>query len=218
MADNEDEAPSWLSEDPTPKSSEKPKSSQMYEESPKPSQDLSPRSTPSASSPTPSDSANEEDDSKLASVIMSMRLLNLGMAAAMITHAILTLLRFASLGQFVLAMYAICSGCLICLLETQLKFIRTPIAINFGFLFDPALRFMYYIIIASLEWSFCDLLGKIVAGVIVGAAIYNTFVMFKFPKYRKKRDELAKLEDSRIQQKIRKKVQEEATAAMFTGK
>ena len=59
MADNEDEAPSWLSEDPKPKSSGKPKSSQMYEESPKPSQDLSPRSTPSASSPTPSDSASK---------------------------------------------------------------------------------------------------------------------------------------------------------------
>ena len=77
---------------------------------------------------------------------------------------------------------------------------------------------MFYLIIASLEWSFGDLFGKAVAGIIVGTACYNTVVMFKFPKYRKKRDELAKEEDGRIQQKIRKRVQQEATAAMFTGK
>lgn len=123
---------------------------------------------------------------------------------------ILALLSFPPIGQFVLAFYAVSAGCLICCLETQLKFVRTPIAINFGFLFDPSLRFLFYIIMASLEWSFGNLFGKIVAGVILGAGLYNSFVMFKYPKYRQKRDALAKEEDDRIQQKIRSRVATEA--------
>lgn len=63
---------------------------------------------------------------------------------------------------------------------------------------------------ASLEWSFGNLFGKIVAGVILGAGLYNSFVMFKYPKYRQKRDALAKEEDDRIQQKIRSRVATEA--------
>jgi len=225
MASGEDEAPSWLSAAaaPTPTPTPTPAYEPSVPVAPatsitEPSSGLAPRPT-APPNPVSLETSSAEDESKLKNVIFSMRLFNLGVAASMITHAVLTVLTIPSLAQFVLAFYAISSGCLICSLESQLSFIRTPIAVNFGFLFDPPLRFLFYMIMASLEWSFGDLMGKIVAGVIFGCALYNTFVMFKFPKYRKKRDELAKLEDARIQQKIRSKVmaeaQKSATASIF---
>ncbi len=37
-----------------------------------------------------------------------------------------------------------CGGVLVCCLETQLKFVRTIIAMNFGFLFNLVYRFLFY--------------------------------------------------------------------------
>jgi len=209
---DEDAAPAWLSDTPAPAPAPTPPAPAPSKKSVPTSNDnaastLAPRP---AADTTSSPLTEEEEDAKLKGVIMSMRLLNLGVSAAMMTQAILALLSFPPIGQFVLAFYAVSAGCLICCLETQLKFVRTPIAINFGFLFDPSLRFLFYIIMASLEWSFGNLFGKIVAGVILGAGLYNSFVMFKYPKYRQKRDALAKEEDDRIQQKIRSRVATEA--------
>jgi len=209
MADD-DAAPAWLSDTPAPAPTPTPTPTPPAPTSnDNAASTLAPRPAPATTSST-SALTEEEEDTKLKAVIMSMRLLNLGVSATMMVHAVVALIQFPPIGQFVLAFYAISASCLICCLETQLKFVRTPIAINFGFLFDPSLRFLFYVIMASLEWSFGNLFGKIVAAVILGAALYNTFVMFKYPKYRKKRDELAKEEDERIQQKIRSRVATEA--------
>jgi hypothetical protein len=51
----------------------------------------------------------------------------------------------------------------------------------------------------------------------VGLALYNTFVLIKYPAYRKLRDDIAKEEDARINTAIRDKVRKEATASMFTS-
>ncbi len=123
---------------------------------------------------------------------------------------------FVTIPQYwVLGVYSYCGGCLICLLETQLSFIRTPIALNFGFLFHPLTRFLYYIFLATVCWSLNDLFGRICAGCLVAIALYNTFVLIRYPAYRKMRDRLAKEEDEKINAALRDRVRKEAAAAAF---
>ena len=156
---------------------------------------------------------------QLKGIILFTRLLNLGTAVAVITHGILKIVNvFKSPQIWILGLYSCCGGCLICCLESQLKMfgIRTAISMNFGFLFNPTFRFLYYIMLATLCWSLEDLFGKILAGVLVGVAVYNTFVLIKFPAYRKLRDELAKEEDKRIEGKIRENARQQAIKQMFS--
>jgi hypothetical protein len=91
---------------------------------------------------------------------------------------------------FVLAFYATVGGILICCLETQLKFLRVMIAVNFGFLFSSFFRFLYYMLLAAICWSYKSLLGKIVAIAIIATAFLNTYVLCRYPSYRKIREKV----------------------------
>jgi hypothetical protein len=111
---------------------------------------------------------------------------------------------------FVLAIYAICGALLICCLETQLKFLRVMIAVNFGFLFNSVLRFLFYLILASVCWSYNNLMGKILASCVAGVALFNTYVLCRYPSYRKIRERIAEEEDKRIETRISKEVKKQA--------
>jgi COPI associated protein len=111
---------------------------------------------------------------------------------------------------FVLAVYATCGGLLICCLETQLKFLRVMIAVNFGFLFNSIWRFMFYLLLGSIAWSFGKLFGKVVAAVFGGMAIFNTYVLCRYPSYRRMREKIAEEEDKRIEARISKEVKKQA--------
>jgi len=115
-----------------------------------------------------------------------------------------------------LAAYSTCGGCLICCLETQLKFIRTSIAMNFGFLFHALFRFLFYMLIASVCFAFRGIMGYIVGGCLVWVAFWNTYVLIKYPAYRGLRDKLAEEEDKRIEGKMREQIRTEATKQMFS--
>jgi hypothetical protein len=153
---------------------------------------------------------------QLRGVILFSRILNLGVSIAVITHSVLIFVSFTANPKYwVLGLYSTCGGCLICCLETQLKYFRTAIAMNFGFLFNPMFRFIYYFLMATVCLSFGDLFGKILAGALVGTACYNTFIMIKYPAYRQMRDKLAKEEDIRIEKKMKENVRKQATQQMF---
>lgn len=111
---------------------------------------------------------------------------------------------------FILSIYATCGGLLICCLETQLKFLRVIIAINFGFLFNFFWRFLFYLLLASVTWSYNALIGQIMAGVLVGVAIFNTYILCRYPSYRKIRERIAEEEDKRIEARISKEVKKQA--------
>ena len=115
-----------------------------------------------------------------------------------------------AISAFVLAIYATCGGILICCLETQLKFLRVMIAVNFGFLFNSLWRFAFYLLLASVAWSFDNLFGKIVAGCLGGVAVFNTYVLCRYPTYRKLREQIAEEEDRRIEARISKEVKKQA--------
>ena len=136
-----------------------------------------------------------------------------------ITHPPLFLQILTMIGNFnpsvaVLAIYATCGGLLICCLETQLKFLRVIIAVNFGFLFNSVWRFLFYLLLASVCWSYDELFGKIVAGCLVGCAVFNTWVLCRYPAYRAMREKIAEEEDKRIEARIGKEVKRQALRQM----
>lgn len=67
-------------------------------------------------------------------------------------------------------------------------------------------------------WSANNIFGKICAGFLVAIAFYNTYVLIRYPSYRKLRDQLAQEEDKKFNDALAAKVKKEATAAMFTKK
>jgi hypothetical protein len=123
---------------------------------------------------------------------------------------ILLMASLPSLPTLVLAIYATCASMLICCLETQLKFLRVMIAVNFGFLFNSVWRFIFYMVIASVSWSYDSIPGKIVAGVWAGIAVFNTYVLCRYPGYRSIREKIAEEEDKRIEGRISKEVKRQA--------
>jgi hypothetical protein len=212
----EDEAPSWLTVDNSVPPPAPAAAAPVAAAAPPPAANttsLAPRpTTPMETEPVDpnAEEMSDEDRKKMANVILFMRLINMGAAIAMVTHSVLTLMYLPAISKWIMSGYALCAGCLICCQETQLSFIRTSIAMNFGFLFDPFFRFAYYFLMASVEWSFGNLFGRVVAGALMGVAVYNTYVLYAYPSYRKIRDEIAAEEDERINKKIQARVQREA--------
>jgi hypothetical protein len=123
---------------------------------------------------------------------------------------ILKMISFPSISNWILAVYASLFGLLICCLETQLKFLRVVIAVNFGFLFSASWRFFFYLLLASITWAYNNLFGKIVAIAIGATALFNTYVLFRYPGYRRLREKIAEEEDKRIEAKISKGVKKQA--------
>jgi len=150
------------------------------------------------------------DEKDLPSIILMMRLLNMGAAVALISLSVINIITIPALSGIVLSVYAICGGLLICCLETQLKFLRVMIAVNFGFLFNSVWRFLFYMILGSVCYSFGNLAGFIMACVMAGTAFFNTFILCRYPAYRKVREQIAEKEDKRIEDRISKEVRTQA--------
>jgi hypothetical protein len=156
-------------------------------------------------------------EEELKRIVLITRLLNMGVSIAVITMSILTAIGgFKDPKIIILALYSTCGGCLICCLETQLKFFRTAIAMNFGFLFNAGFRFMFYILIASVCYAFQSLFGYIMFGFMLATAFYNTYVLMKYPAYKQLRDKLAAEEDERIQMNLRAEGAKMAAKQMFS--
>lgn len=143
-----------------------------------------------------------------------MRLTNMGMAVAIIATAIVTMVTIPPVSTFVLAIYAVCGGLLVCCLETQLKFLRVMIAVNFGFLFNSVWRFIFYLVLASTCYSWNGILGSIMAYVTAGVAVFNTYVLCRYPGYRRMREKIAEEEDKRIEARISKEVKKQAVTQL----
>ena len=65
-------------------------------------------------------------------------------------------------------------------------------------------------ILGSVSYSFGNLGGLIMACVMVGIAFFNTFILCRYPAYRKVREQIAAKEDKRIEDRIAKEVRTQA--------
>jgi hypothetical protein len=126
----------------------------------------------------------------------------------------LLMMSLPSLASWVLAIYATCGGMLICCLETQLKFLRVAIAVNFGFLFNSVWRLLFYLLLASVTWAYQGLFGRIISFSLIGIAVFNTFILCRYPSYRKMREKIAEEEDKRIEARISQEVRKKAASQL----
>lgn len=154
--------------------------------------------------------AADVNESDLPRMILFMRVANLVAAGLLIACSIVELVSIPGVGVWILSIYAICGGALICCLETQLKFVRTAIAMNFGFLFHSVYRFIFYLLMASVVWFYQGILGYITAGLLAGVAVFNTYILCRYPTYRRMREKIAEEEDKRIEAKISQEVRKQA--------
>ena len=74
---------------------------------------------------------------------------------------------------------------------------------------------MYYLLMAGVSLALDRLLAYIVAAFFIAVAFYNTYVLFRYPAYRKLRDSIAEEEDKRIDSAITKQVKKQAVKQML---
>lgn len=106
----------------------------------------------------------------------------------------------------ILAGYGLCFGSLICCLEVNLSFLRHPIADNFGFLYNPLLRLMFYILLGMISWSFGTLLGMIASIALAVLSLFNTYVICRYPGSRAALKELADQDEKRMKREMNKQI------------
>lgn len=70
---------------------------------------------------------------------------------------------------------------------------------------------------ASVCWSYDNLLGLITAILLGVVAVFNTFILCRYPTYRKMRETIAADEDKRIEAKINQQVRKQAISSVFGG-
>lgn len=112
----------------------------------------------------------------------------------------------------VLGGYGVCFGTLICCLEVNFSFTRHPIAANFGFLYNPFLRLMFYVLMGMVAWSFGTILGMIASASLGMLALVNTYVICRYPSYRAVMKELSDEEEKKLRREGRKQMWKHATS------
>jgi len=158
---------------------------------------------------------NVVDQEQYIKLVTFMRAINMGVAVAIVTVSVLECqLGVTTFGVWILAMYASCGGCLVCLTETELSFFRGMIASNFGFLFNSVLRFIFYLLLGTITWTY-GLMGQLVAGALVVVACYNTFIICKYPAYKKMKEEIADEAEKKVNAKIQKEMQKQVLSSVM---
>ena len=92
------------------------------------------------------------------------------------------------------------------------------IAVNFGFLFNSVWRFLFYLLLGSVTWAYNTLFGRVIAIALFAMAIVNTYILCRYPSYRKMREAIAEEEDKRIEARISKEVKTQAISSLTARK
>jgi len=155
------------------------------------------------------------DDSGLPKLVLIMRLGNILSAGLLIAGSVGNLWKIFNLSKMVLSGYGICFGILICCLELNLSFLRVRIASSFGFLYNPLLRLLFSVILATIAWSYETLLGTIACGALLILALFNTYVICRYPQYRAALKELSDEDEKVIKREARKHAWRYAAAPLW---
>jgi hypothetical protein len=144
------------------------------------------------------------DDGGLSKVVLIMRVGNIVAAGILICASVGNIWKIFNLSRMVLAGYGVCFGMLLCCLELNLSFLRVRIASSFGFLYNPLLRLMFSLLLGSIAWSFQTVLGTIACGALLILALFNTYVICRFPEYKAVLKELSEEDEKVIRREARK--------------
>ncbi len=77
---------------------------------------------------------------------------------------------------------------------------------------------LFYFLMASVCWTYNSIPGQATAIVLGCVAVFNTYVLCRYPSYRKMREDIAAEEDKRIQAKINQQVRKQAISNMGWGR
>jgi hypothetical protein len=117
-------------------------------------------------------------------LIISMRLLNMGVSILMAAAAVIKLLSLPAFTKGVLCLYIWFFALLICCFETHLAQVSRIIAENFGFLYYVKGRIVFFVLVSFLCFSL-GLIGLISGVGLLVAAAYNAYVIHKHPDYER---------------------------------
>ena len=151
-------------------------------------------------------------DGGLPKLLLLMRLGNIVAAGLLIASSIGNLWKIFNTSKSVLSGYGICFGLLLCCLEFNFSFLRVRIASNFGFLYNPFLRLLFSVLLASIAWSFETLLGTIACGTLLILSLFNTYVICRYPQYRAVMKELSDEDEKVMKREARKQAWRYAAA------
>mmetsp|Transcript_3243 Transcript_3243/g.5033 ORF Transcript_3243/g.5033 Transcript_3243/m.5033 type:complete len:239 (+) Transcript_3243:120-836(+) len=118
----------------------------------------------------------------LPSLMIFMRLINIGLCALLCTTAALSLVGAPNFKKLVLAIYLFAFACILCCFETHIKYVATLAAANFGFLYDAKGRAIFLFFIGILCISFGSILGYLSAVCMIVDAFFNFYVIWKYPE------------------------------------
>ena len=127
------------------------------------------------------------------------------------------MLGLPSISNIILGVYGIIFSTLVFVTETQIFLFRKLIAVNFGFLFHPILRLLFYGVLCSVAISYESLLGYVSAGLVAACAAYNTYVLWVYPEYKEERDRLAREEDQVVESRLREEGLKQVNGGMGEG-
>lgn len=114
--------------------------------------------------------------------------------------------------KMVLGGYGICFGLLLCCLESNLSFVRHPLASNFGFLYSPFFRFIFYILLGTISYSFESIVGTTAAVSLCVLSLVNTFVLCRYPGYAAAIQEISDAEERNVRRMVRDQMFRHATS------
>lgn len=213
----EDDTPSWLTDSndpPPPEPTVAPaKNNKFFKGSKQKAADAAP-ATPAAAPAAPAAPAAELDETSLPQIVMWMRISNVLVAGLTIGLSIYNIWSIPGISEWILNIYTGLAGWLICCLESQLSFCRKLIAINFGFLFSGTFRLLFYLLIAAVCIEHRSIFGVITGSCLAAVAALNTYVICRYPSFRKVHEQVAEEERKRLEARINDQVRKQAISAL----
>lgn len=171
------ESPSWLADDsPAPAA-------------PVTQADAAPAAATTSNNATEAPAQSSEDKNALMRVKIMKRFVNMLVSSVSAVRAILIIITIPdSISEFVIAVYSAVLCAFVFLSEmTELAFMKW-ILMNHGYLYSPTWRFMFYLLLASMQWSLGGLWSYINGGALVVVAFFNVYWLLKYPSLRSSND------------------------------
>jgi len=127
--------------------------------------------------------SNPSDPGPVPTLVTYMRVSNLLASIMLITFCIISLVTSYSPSTVVICFYLICFGCLLCCFEIRIRQVSTLISRNFGFMFSWQSRCAFLTFVAILCFAVKGVLLYIGGGIMMAIALFNAYVLFKFPQH-----------------------------------
>uniref|UniRef100_A0A7R9WCL4 Uncharacterized protein n=1 Tax=Pseudictyota dubia TaxID=2749911 RepID=A0A7R9WCL4_9STRA len=148
------------------------------------------------------------DGANFPKALLGLRIANVGTAVLLMASSITVMTTVLTWppttpARWVLAAYATMGGLLLICLESPFSALRTCVALNFGFLYNPLLRFIFHALMCSITWSFHTLLGNLTVVALAITAPVNAYCLCMHQSLTAERDAALKEEERLIEARVR---------------